>query len=156
MNTGMLITSLYKNMNPKITIIKDWVYINGIKSKKKYMESWYHSREIFYNDEFVVKLSPDNGLSGTDQNLQERGIWKTISKDRFYSQYFAPSIYCHNKGLFLVQKRLYFTSHKRTETVRNLVENLSKKFNLEDIDSTSNKNWAMIGFCHPVIFDYGI
>lgn len=143
-------------MYPKITIIKNWVYIDGIKSKKKYMEDWYHSREIFYNDYFVVKMATDTSYSAREQNLCERSIWKAISKNKFYSKHFAPSIYCHNKGLYLIQERLRFTSHQRTNLVREMVDKLSKEFNLEDVDSSSNKNWGMIGFNHPVIFDYGI
>ena len=83
--------------NPKISIINNWVYIDGIKSKKKYMEDWYHSRDIFYNDLYVIKIKSSKSYSAEEQNLQERQIWKAVSRDSFYSKYFAPSIYCHNR-----------------------------------------------------------
>lgn len=142
---------------PKITIKNNWVYIDGIKSKKKYMIYYYHSRDIFYNDCYVIKLAISvDGYSSKGQNLQERQLWKSIEKDKFYRQYFSPSLYCHNKGLFLVQKRMRFTSHSRTIPVRNLVDKLAKEFGLEDVYSDSDKNWGMIGFMHPVIYDYGV
>ncbi len=61
-------------MYPEITIIKNWIYIDGIKAKKKYMEDWYHSREISYNDYFVVKMATDTSCSAREQNLCERSI----------------------------------------------------------------------------------
>lgn len=142
--------------NPKISIINNWVYIDGIKSKKKYMEDWYHSRDIFYNDLYVIKIKSSKSYSAEEQNLQERQIWKAVSRDSFYSKYFAPSIYCHNRGLFLVQKRIRFTSHARTDEVRDFVRKIAKKFGLEDVESGDNKNWGMIGKNHPIIFDYGV
>ena len=84
------------------------------------------------------------------------GKCKDCTKDSFYRKYFAPSIYCHKRGLFLVQERIRFTSHSRTDEVRDFVRKIAKKFGLEDVESGDNKNWGMIGKNHPIIFDYGV
>ncbi len=154
MNTGMLITSLYKNMLT-IKIIEDKVYLNNELLVKKKILWRNHCRDIFINKEYVVKVVFDKkDDSSMDQNLLEYEKWKVISKTSD-STFFAPVMLCHKKGKFLVQERYYFTSHRRNDDVRNKIKSLCKKYDIGDVPHYENRNWAMIGKNMPIIYDYG-
>jgi len=139
---------------PTVDVVNNWVYIDGIKAKKKYMPGWYHCRDIFYNNLFVVKIDKGTeGVKGNEQNNQEYRLWKRINKkDKIY---FPESIYIDRKRNLLVQERMFPRSYKRTDETRALVDILVDKYNLSDVSGYDSKNWFMIGPGHPCIFDYG-
>ncbi len=137
---------------PKIQIIKGWVYIDGKKAKKKYMPDWYHCRDIFYDDEYVVKVENKDGEYFSNQNGQEYSRWKNVI-EKSDKKYFAPCLkYCE---AYLIQKRIPNRTFKRTDSVRELVWSLSKKYDLCDVEGDENKNWLMADSRTPCIFDYG-
>ena len=152
----MLITSPYNGMNFNIDIIKKRVLLNGKELNKKKIYWANHCREIFLSQDYVVKAVLDsNDTSSFNQNILEFRKWKRISKNKADSIYFAPVVYCDKMGLFLVQKRFYFTSHRRTEEIRDKIKYLCSKYDVGDVPNYENRNWAMIGKNHPLIYDYG-
>lgn len=131
------------------------VYLNNQLLKKKKILWYTHCREIFLNDNYVVKVVFDEeDISSMNQNVLEYNKWKKISKKKD-SIYFAPVFFCEKNGLYLVQKRYYFTSHRRNDDIRNKIKSLCKKYDIGDVPHYENRNWAMIGKNMPIIYDYG-
>jgi len=138
-----------------VEIIGKDVYLDNQLLKKKKIHWRNHCREIFLNKDYVVKVVLNKkDDSSIEQNILESLKWKYIVKNKD-ENYFAPVVKCDKKGLYLVQKRLYFTSHKRTDEIRNIVKELCKKYDIGDVPYYENRNWGMIGRHNPVIYDYG-
>ena len=140
----------------KIEVLSNSVLIDGKEIKRKRLPWANHCREIFLYNDYVIKvvLNPMDYLS-MDQNIFEYKKWKEISKNKDDSKYFAPVLFCKRNGLYLIQKRFYFRSSKRTESIREKVKQLCKKYDISDVPSYENRNWAMIGKDKPIIYDYG-
>jgi len=79
---------------PKIKIVNNWVFIDGVKAKKKYLSPDSHCREIFYNDLYVVKLDYDDEYFD-QQNSCEARVWKLIDEDD--RMYLYREIYMANR-----------------------------------------------------------
>lgn len=145
-------------MMPDVKIVEGKrVFLDGLELVRKKIPWANHCREIFYTDEYVIKVIFDEeDHSSMDQNILEYRKWKKISKIKKDSIYFAPVVFCEKGGKYLIQKRFRFTTHRRTDDIRNKVNSLCKKYDIGDVPSHENRNWAMINRNHPLIYDYGL
>lgn len=143
-------------MDFDVRIIEKRVFLNGRELKRKNIRWANHCREIFLDQDYVVKVVFDKkDVSSFNQNILEFRKWKIISNHKTDSSYFAPVLNCDKDGFFLIQKRFYFTSHRKTDEVRDKIKYLCSKYDVGDVPNYENRNWAMIGKNHPLIYDYG-
>jgi len=122
-----------------VYFLKNEVFLEGVKLKRKKLPRYDHCREIFYSDNFVVKISGGDVWNikdyyGDEQNRLEWNNWKRIKKSKYDSLFFAPVLYCEKYGRYLVQKRFFFTSHKRDQKTRDFVKELCDKYGIGDVD----------------------
>jgi hypothetical protein len=138
---------------PTIKIINGWPYLDGKKIKKKYTYSNGHCREIFYTDSYIVKIDMDRDYIDR-QNSTEAKLWGELDeRDRIF---FCP-VLSYKKEEYLIQQRLFFTSHGITQEIRDKINELANKYSLYDVGGNDDRgrNWAMVGKDCPIIFDYG-
>jgi hypothetical protein len=142
-------------MKPKVVISDGRVYIDSIVAKRKRLPFWSHNRIIFLSDEFVVKYAPqDDENCAHEQNLKEREIWNKIEDCDLV--YFAPLVYHSRKYGYVVQKRIRMKSRKRRASDYKIINHLSAKYHLDDLDGRDD-NWCINQETDlPCIFDYGV
>ena len=155
-----------RNSKPKVEVIKSRngghrVYINGVQMRPKSIPSSEHCRKIYYSDKYIVKLDYDNEDYFDEQNYCEWRRW-TTEIEKSDKKYFAPVI-DYVEGYYLLQKRIYRSRKKSTDEMREIIESLSTKYNLIDVnayyyekdDEYVDRNWMLSVDGIPVIYDYG-
>lgn len=139
---------------PKIEIIDDWAYIGGERLKKKVLRKSLHCRDIFYNDDIVIKVPTKTEGYDDGQSLREFELWKfEIEKED--KVYFAP-ILKYKSDEYIVQKRIKMKSRKRINSDSDIIHKMCEKYNIDDLYGRPD-NWCINYETNlPCIFDYGI
>jgi hypothetical protein len=132
----------------KIKIDGNKAYADGVRLIRKALPYYVHCRQIFYNEQIVVKVGDDG------QNEIEYDIWKNVI-ERPDRKYFAPVLQ-YRDGVYLVQKRIRLRTGRRRSEHWELVQELCDRYNIADCAYRAD-NWCVdVDRNVPVIFDYGI
>lgn len=131
----------------KILKVSEEKYIiDGEYAIKLALDDSDHCRDVYVSNNYCLKVS----VFSDYQNNNEYRIWKSLEiKDR---KYFAEVLFC--KKDFLVQRRYSNKKFARNDFVRNILINLCKKYEIDDVVD-EDRNYFMFAKNHPLIVDYG-
>lgn len=146
-------------MNIKIFLNPLSIYLNGEKLRRKESEG---SREIFFNDKYVVKFE-DTKEYPYSQCKNEYRIWKELKDSE--RKHFAPIIKYgkFRKYDYIVQPRfkaIRFPMYPERNPIyvkawNEVICDLADKYNLGDLMSDLGCNWTVYKG-NPLILDYGV
>ena len=136
-----------------IQIINKSVFVDGNKATKKRLPKWSHSREVYYTENYIIKVS----FTGCDyeeefcQTLSEFSLYKRLdNEDKIF---FAKPIRISKRFKYGVYERIFPSNHCR-DGAYDLVRSLCDKYGLYDIYGRED-NWVMVSENTPKILDYG-
>lgn len=134
------------------TTTHDYIFID----KQKVYTSKVSSRKIFFYNNWAIKME-DIKFSDLGQCVTEYEVWMRLDQDD--RKYFAPILahrFTKNRQ-YVIQPKLEFGNYSKLakkKIYHNIIEPLSKKYDLMDI--VDDANWDIQKNGEPIIYDYGI
>ena len=135
---------------------EEYLLLNGQRLER--IEALESCRQIFMNDEYVVKIEWGVDRYGMWQCRNEYKIWNNLNNRE--RKFFVPILYFRHKkeSDCIIQPRLNFKFYKAKSTLgkywNNKMKTILSKYGLIDLYKYDARNW---GVCDgkPLIFDYG-